>query len=207
MRRVLSLFLTVCATALVAAQAQEKNEALRARVSNALARGDTAAAQKLMLDLTANMKLSPGAAAAPQWNTSFEEIRACGLYPQETRLACVIDIKQPGGYGGGISSFGSFEYVSFFIDWANDGFTFTDYVGSGIVHLADGSEKSSFAVYRDFDPPGSLLRSRVGGASTSTVTSYNALAKLSWTFPSITPGAPVPWGNELTFRIRFLPIR
>ncbi len=207
MRNVLSLFLTVCAMTLGAAQAQEKNESLRARVSNALAKGDTAAAQKVMLELTANMKLAPGAAATPQWNTSFEELRACGFHPQQTRLTCVIDIKQQGGYGGGISSFGSFETVSFFIDWANDGFTITDYVGSGTVHLADGSETTSFVVYRDFDPPGSLLRSRVGGASTSTVTTYNALAKLSWTFPSITPGAPVPWGNELTFRIRFLPIR
>jgi len=34
---------------------------------------------------------------------------------------------------------------------------------------------------------------------------YNVLAKLSWTFPSVTPGAPVPWGNELQFRIRFQP--
>jgi len=191
----------------IAAHAQDNNAALRGRVSDALAKGDTATAQKLMLDLSASLKLSPGAAAVPQWNTFFEEIRACGLYPQETRLACVIDIKQQGGYGGGISSFGSFEYVSFFIDWANDGFTSTDYVGTGIVHLAEGSAGTSFAVYRDFGPPGSLLRSRVGSASTSTVTGYNALAKLSWTFPSITPGAPVPWGNELQFRIRVLPIR
>jgi hypothetical protein len=63
------------------------------------------------------------------------------------------------------------------------------------VNVPDGSGKTSFAVYRDFHPPGSLR--------STPVTTYNALAKLSWTFPSITPGAPVPWGNELTFRVRF----
>ena len=72
------------------------------------------------------------------------------------------------------------------------------------MNIPDGSGKTHFAVYRDFNPPGGLSRS---GTATTNVTGYNALAKLSWTFPSITPGAPVPWGNELQFRIRFVPIR
>ena len=185
MKRML-LFLVVT----LAIHGQEGNETARSRVSEAVRRGNTGALMKLMAELTPT--LTP---AAPRWNTSYEEIRACGLYPQETRLACVIDIKQDGGFGGGISSFGSFEYVSFFIDWANDGFTSTDYVGSGIVNVPDGSAKASFAVYRDFNPPGSLRA--------TPVTGYNALAKLSWTFPSIIPGAPVAWGNELAFKVRF----
>lgn len=207
MKKVLLAILSTFAIAL-AAHAQDKNEAARARASEALAKGDTAAAQKVILDLTANLKPATGA-VVPQWNVFYEEIRACGFYPQETRLECVIDIKQQGGYGGPIGSFGSFEYVSFFIDWGNDGFTFTDYVGSGIVNLTDGSARTNLAVYRDFNPPGGP-RTSLGGASTTTMTSgpiYNALAKLSWTLPSITPGAPVPWGNELQFRIRFMPIR
>lgn len=209
MRKVLFSFLTIFVIAL-AAQAQDKNEAARGRASEALAKGDTATAQKIIIDLTANMKQAPGAAAAAvPWNTFFEEIRSCGFYPQETRLECVIDIKQQGGYGGGISAFGSFEYVSFFIDWQGNGFQTTDYVGSGIVLLNDGSAGTNFAVYRDFNPPGGP-RTSLGGATTTTTTNgpiYKALAKLSWAVPSITPGAPVAWGNELQFTIRLSPIR
>ncbi len=207
MNKVLLAILTTFAMAL-AAQAQDKNEAARARVSEALAKGDTAAAQKVILDLTANLKPGPTGAAVP-WNTFYEEIRSCGFYPQETRLECVIDIKQPFGYGGPISAFGSYEFVSFFIDWQGNGFQTSDFVGSGIVLLNDGSAGTNFAVYRDFNPPGGP-RTSLGGATTTTTTSgpiYKALAKLSWAVPSITPGGPVVWGNELQFTIRLSPIR
>ncbi|HEX2120401.1 MAG TPA: hypothetical protein VHL59_02060 [Thermoanaerobaculia bacterium] len=39
-------------------------------------------------------------------------------------------------------------------DWQGNGFQTTDYVGSGIVHITDGSGGTKFAVYRDFNPPG-----------------------------------------------------
>jgi len=206
MKRLLVATLVMLAIAM-AAQSQEKSDA-RARVSEVLAKGDTTTALKMLTELSTNLKTS-SVAAAPAWNTSYEEIRACGLYPQETRLECVLDIKQQGGYGGPIGAFGSFEYVSFFVDWGNDGFQTTDYVGSGIVNLTDGSAKTNFAVYRDFNPPGGPRTSN-GGASTTTTTSgptYRVLAKLSWAVPSITPGQPVPWGNELVFTIRMMPIR
>jgi hypothetical protein len=210
MKRIAMAGLVVLAVAL-AAGGQEKSDA-RARVSDALAKGDTAAAQKILSELSAAQKPSTVAAApapTPAWNTTFEEIRACGFYPQETRLECVLDIKQPSGYGGPIGAFGSFEYVSFFVDWANDGFQTTDYVGSGIVNVTDGSAKTNFAVYRDFNPPGGP-RTSIGGASTTTTTTgptFRVLAKLSWAIPSITPGQPVVWGNELMFTIRMMPIR
>lgn len=216
MKRTVLAFLILFAVTLTT-QAQEARasaaaaatDAGRARVSEALAKGDTATAQKLLGELSANLKSPAAAAAAPAWNTSFEEIRACGFYPQETRLECVLDIKQAGGYGGPIGSFGSFEYVSFFIDWGNDGFQTTDFVGAGIVNVTDGSAKTNFAVYRDFNPPGGPRTSN-SGASTTTTTNgpiLRALAKLSWAIPSITPGQPVAFGNELPFTIRMMPIR
>jgi hypothetical protein len=193
-------------TITLAIHAQERADA-RNKVSEALAKGDTATAVKLLTEISAGVKSS--ASAVPLWNTSFEEIRACGFYPQETRLECVLDIKQPGGYGGPIGSIGSFEYVSFFVDWANDGFQITDYVGSGIVNVVDGSAKTNFAVYRDFNPPGGPRTSNSGATTTTTTggPTFRALAKLSWAIPSITPGAPVAWGNELGFTIRMNPIR
>lgn len=67
------------------AQAQDKIEA-RARISEALAKGDTATAQKMLTELSAGVKPSAPAAVAT--------IRACGFYPHETRLKCVLDIKR-----------------------------------------------------------------------------------------------------------------
>ena len=181
----------------LATQAQEKSDTARARISDALRRGDTPGVQKVFVELAAGQKPLIPAGAAPVWNTSFEEIRSCGLYAQETYLACVVDIKQHCCFGGGISGAGSLEYVSFFIDWQGDGFQSTDFVGSGIARVPDGSAGSSFAVQSDFTPPGDR-RMRAGDF-------YDVLAKLSWAWPSIMPGTPVPWGNELRFRIRYLP--
>lgn len=205
MKQTIVSILTIFVFALTA---QAQDQTTRAKVSDALAKGDTAGAQKILAEIAAAVQ-KPAPGAVPVWNTGFEEIRACGFYPQETRLECVIDIKLAGGYGGPIGSFGSFEYVSFFVDWAGDGFQTTDYVGSGIVNVTDGSARTNFAVYRDFNPPGGPRTSNAG-ASTTTTTSgpmFKALAKLSWAIPSITPGQPVAWGNELPFIIRMMPIR
>jgi hypothetical protein len=180
--------------------AQVTNDPGRSKVADALAQGDTALAEKLIFDMSQT--------AAGQ-NVFYEEIRSCGFYPQETRLACAIDIKQNFGYAGPIGSFGSFEYVSFFIDWQGNGFQTTDYVGSGIVHITDGSAGTNFAVYRDFNPPGGP-RTNNGGAVTTTTTNgpvFRALAKLSWAVPVTNPAQVQVWGNDFSFTVRLMPIR
>ncbi|HYC92436.1 MAG TPA: hypothetical protein VEO54_24735 [Thermoanaerobaculia bacterium] len=126
-----------------------------------------------------------------------------------SRLACTIDIKQNFGFAGPIGSFGSFEYVSFFIDWQGNGFQTSDYVGSGIVHVTDGSGGTNFAVYRDFNPPGGP-RTNNGGPVTTTTTNgpiVRALAKLSWFVPVTNPAAVPVWGNNFFFTIRMMPVR
>jgi hypothetical protein len=152
--------------------------------------------------------------------TFWEEIKSCGFYPQETRLECVIEVKQRGGYGGPVGSFGSFEYVHLCVDWDNNGVfdTFsglgsTDSVGVGMVHVHDESagERPSwhYAVYRDIDPPGGL-RTDFGGAQAATVTvgpTRKAKAILSWLFaPTDCDYKPI-WGSALEFRVRLDPIR
>lgn len=182
--------------------AQETPDPNRNKVLAALAQDDTAAAEKIVADLAAQPSPSP-------WNVYFEQIRACGFYPQETRLACTIDIKQNFGYAGPIGSFASFEYVSFFVDWQGNGFQTSDYVGSGIVHITDNSGGTNFAVYRDFNPPGGP-RTNNGGLVTTTTTNgpiVRALAKLSWFVPITNPATPPVWGNDFFFTIRLMPIR
>lgn len=180
--------------------AQTTPDSDRNRVLDALSKDDTAAAEKIIAELT------PVAAAG---NVFFEQIRSCGFYPQETRLACTVEIKQNFGYAGPIGSFGSFEYVSFFVDWQGNGFQTSDYVGSGIVHITDNSGGTNFAVYRDFNPPGGP-RTNNGGLVTTTTTNgpiVRALAKLSWFVPVTNPAAVPVWGNDFFFTIRLMPIR
>jgi hypothetical protein len=92
----------------------------RARVADMIRNGEFAAAEKTILEYqAASAAAPPGVSAAPAseiGNVQYEEIKACGFYPQETRLECVIEIKQAQGHGGPIGSFGSAEHVYFCVD-------------------------------------------------------------------------------------------
>lgn len=187
------------------AQGSNPNEkARREKISEALSKGDLATAQKL---------LSPSANAVAEPSVAYEEIKACGFYPQETRIECVIDVKLQFGYGGPIGSFGSFEYVQMCVDWNRDGvFSPLESVGQGIVHVHDDPMYNppwQYAVYRDINPPGGFRTSN-GGNTTDTTTNgptLRARAVLSWAIaPTDCNFIPI-WGNTVNFNIRFDPIR
>ncbi len=50
-------------------------------------------------------------------NTKYEECKCLGFNPQSNKLEAVVHIKQDYGYGGGVCSGGTQEYVRFYIDW------------------------------------------------------------------------------------------
>jgi hypothetical protein len=204
-------------------------DANRDRVLSALIQ-DPAAADKVLSELLSNP--SGKATAAAPFSVAFEEIKACGFYPQETRLECILDIKRPSGYGGGAPGLATHEFVTFCVDWnCNGSFSADEEVGFGMVHMHDESPPSpnppsqpvwQYAVYRDIDPPGSLspkcqMRTGPGGANVLTTTgprTIQARAILSWfspvrsNNPSVTTCNALPvWGNVINFRIRLDPIR
>lgn len=86
----------------------------RAHVLEALGKGDFAAVEKVISDLQVQLQAT-SALAAQSGSIVFEELKACGFYPQETRLACVIEIKQQLGYAGPVGGAGSMEHVYFCI--------------------------------------------------------------------------------------------
>jgi hypothetical protein len=51
-------------------------------------------------------------------NTTYEEIGCVGFRPESNRLEAVVYVKQPTGYGGGICSSGTPEYVRFYMEAA-----------------------------------------------------------------------------------------
>ena len=55
-----------------------------------------------------------------QGNTKYEALRCLGFYPEEDLLEAVLDVKLSTGYGGGLCTAGSYEYVRFYVDWDGD---------------------------------------------------------------------------------------
>lgn len=209
-------FLVFAGFVVPAVTAQEVSDApraeaqARARVSEIIGKGDYSNAEKLLADMMSQKKLAPGAAAV-SGSVFFEEIKACGFYPQETRIECIIDIKQQGGYGGPVETFGSTEHVYLCVDWNNNGvFDSTESVGQGSVVMHDGSARTSYAVFRDINIPGTFrTRNMPGGGATTATTApvLNAQATLSWVFPPTGCNFSPFWGNVFRFRIRLDPIR
>lgn len=198
-------------------------DANRERIVRALSQGDTAGAEKLFTELQSSSSAKI-VGVPPSFSVAYEQITACGFYPQETRLECILDIKQKFGYGGGAPTRATHEFVTFCVDWdCNGSFSAAEVVGLGIVHMHDELSPLpispalpvQYAVYRDIDPPGSLsnqchMRTGPGVVGVLTTTrplTINARAILSW-FAPVTSCNSVPnWGNTVNFRIRLDPIR
>ncbi len=187
----------------------------RSRMLEALGKGDFAAAEKIVSELQAQLQTN-SALATQGGSIVFEELKACGLYPQETRLACVIEIKQQVGYSGPVGAVGSMEHVYFCIDWDNNGtFTQLESAGQGSVQMHDEPQPASakppwvYTVYRDFNPFGGSRTSNSGTTATtvSNAPTFRGKAVLSWAAaPTGCDYIPV-WGNSLVFQIRMDPIR
>jgi len=152
----------------------------------------------------------------PTQVVTYEELVACGFYPQETRLECIVNVKRPSCYGGnGIDASGSFEHVLFCVDWNNDGaFGQNEVVGEVTLQMhnesAGGAGPWSYAVYRDMVPPSGPRTSNGGVGLTTTQTNgptFQARAILSYdTAPTGCSFIP-QFGNVLNFPIRLDPIR
>lgn len=220
MRKLTTLFVAGLLVALVVLFAfdsvghAQAGDDQRAKVAKMIEKGDTAGAEKVMMELQSkqnNHSLQPG-----NFHTIFEEIKACGFYPQETRLECVIDIKQFNGYAGGVGMAGSIENVLFCVDWdLSTTYNSSESVGEGSVAMHDESAGAlkpgwQYAVYRDFDPRGGVRTSLTNPNLATTMTNgptRNARAILSWFVEPTDCNYQPYWGNVVNFRIRFDPIR
>jgi hypothetical protein len=104
-----------------------------------------------------NLKVSP---FPPVLNiigdTAFEEIGGVGFQPQFNRLDAVIFIRQPAGYGGGLCTSGTPEYVRFYLSFDN-GATWQDQgLASFTAHDIAGASAASpleYAVSVQVTPP------------------------------------------------------
>ena len=136
-------------------------------------------------------------------DTSFEELRCVGLYPEQDLLEAVFTVKKSAGYSGRLCRNGSTEYVAFWIDF-NDGGGF-QYMGTSTLNVHDlqtiPREGVQYAVFLKQD----LSKFRIPCQSGPRVVRLRAI--LSWEAPP-PPGNPnyVPtWGNREECRVQLHP--
>ncbi len=137
-----------------------------------------------------------------QGNTTYEQIGCVGFQPQFNRLEAVVFVKQQGGYGGGLCSNGSQEYVRFYLSndngttWQDEGVTsFTAY---NIPASVTRQQRLEYAVTLDIKP-------RRKFCFNSNIVLVRAI--LSWNIapPPNTPNYNPVWGNVHNTHIQIAP--
>ena len=135
-----------------------------------------------------------------QGNTSYEELQCIGLWPERNELEAIFEVKLPYGFGGGLCTNGSKEYVAFYIDWQDGaGFQPTGPAVTLNTHdLAAAGEKSiCYAVRQEFDPK--QLK-----CSKPYIVRLRAI--LSWEQAPLGPGFTPVWGNVVEGWIQIAPL-
>ena len=105
-----------------------------------------------------NLKISPFKPVLKiQGNTTYEEIGCVGYEPALNRLEAVAYVKQPTGYGGGVCSNGTPEFVRFYLSfdngatWQDQGLT--SFQAYDIPEGAAGVKPLEYAVSLAIKPP------------------------------------------------------
>lgn len=128
-------------------------------------------------------------------NTSYEELKCIGYNPPLKRLEAVVHVKKAYGYGGGVCSNGTSEYVRFYVDWNNDGNWVEVGMASFTAYNIPGDKPLEYAVTLQLDPKEKFC---------TTENLPNVRAILSWNVPPPPndPHSPPVWGNVVEARIQ-----
>ncbi len=90
-------------------------------------------------------------------NTTYEEIGCVGYHPEFQRLGAVVFVNQPAGYGGGVCSNGTPEYLRFYLSFDN-GATWQDqglasFTAYDIPEGTAGAQRLEYAASKQVNPP------------------------------------------------------
>jgi hypothetical protein len=139
---------------------------------------------------------------AKESHTYWEEMTCLGFNPLSAQLEAVVSVKRETGYSGVLCSYGSTEYVRFFVDW-----------GTGFENVG----LTNFKVYDISDlPPGTQhplqymvylpLEELKYKDCCDTAVLPKVRAVLSWNqIPSLDPNDPPYYGNRVDAEIQIQP--
>jgi hypothetical protein len=130
-------------------------------------------------------------------NIFFERMNGCGWHPQKGVLACDVEIRQNGGYGGfGPAPFGSYERALFCVDCNSDGRYEFSYTGAvHVTNNASGTLPSWHHLVYTTTPTSLCGPAGNGGA-------FQVRAILSWAFAPPRCDFRPYWGNRIDFSAR-----
>jgi hypothetical protein len=182
---------------------QEATQLMALSQPNAFVESGQSSLLKLGLELAELDDLVGKITLPVDGDTSFEELRCVGLYPESDLLEAVFTVKKSSGYSGTLCGGGSTEYVAFWIDFG-DGFGF-QYMGTSTVNVHDLQTIPGEGVQYAVLLPRDLSKYRVPCQAGARVVRLRAI--LSWEAPP-PPGNPywVPvWGNRRECRVQIKP--
>lgn len=123
-----------------------------------------------------------------QGDPTYEEIGCVGFQPQFKRLEAVVFVKQQSGYGGGLCSDGTHEYVRFYLSY-DSGATWQDQgVTSFTAYDIPHKERLEYAVSLDIKPKPKICK-------INNIVLVRAI--LSWNIEPApnSPDVPPIWGS------------
>lgn len=135
-----------------------------------------------------------------QGDISYEHLHCIGLKPEENLLEGILHIKKPFGYGGGLCTDGSLEYVAFYIDYEDgNGFVSTGPAATVNVHNLKSTSSGEiwYAVRQTFEPK------NLESCKKPQVVKLRAI--LSWEQPPTGPDFKPVWGNKVEAWVQLQP--
>ncbi|HNS52042.1 MAG TPA: hypothetical protein PKO09_12775 [Anaerolineae bacterium] len=137
-----------------------------------------------------------------QYDTTYEELRCVGLYPERDYLEAVLKVKLPFGFLTDLCGPGSYEYVRFFIDLDQDGdfYDASEDAGVATVNVHDipvaGDLPLSYALGRHFQ----ALHEK---CERPYIVKVRAI--LSWQQVPVGPDFVPVWGNVVECYVQIRP--
>jgi len=132
--------------------------------------------------------------------TKYEELTCLGLYPEEDLLEATIAIKLPYGFNGSLCALGSWEYVSFYIDWGT-GWEYVDTARLQVHNINTDQKVLSYAVKAQLKN----VEDRLKPCESENMVRVRAI--LSWNHdPTLYgPNYAPAWGNALERYVQIRP--
>ncbi|WP_150048568.1 hypothetical protein [Methylomonas rhizoryzae] len=137
------------------------------------------------------------------YNTTYEELKCVGLYPENDLLEAVIEIKLPYGFNGELCTLGSTQYVAFYIDY-HDGAGY-QHAATSTVAAHDIPAVNDNHLYYAVSASIPDIASKLKTCTIENIVKVKAI--LSWN-QDPTPFGPMhipPWGNALERNIQIRP--
>ena len=136
-------------------------------------------------------------------DVTYEQLECVGLDSNVSNLVASFQVKQPGGYNGGLCQAGSTEYVAFWASGWDDSCGWT-YLGTAGVAVHDISPLPSGGLCYAAILPVDLTHQR---RSCKEPKELRIRAVLSWNVPPSTsdPDAEPAWGNILDAHVQVGP--